>query len=401
MIRRPVVGHADFRRRAARRLPPMVFDFIDGGADEEFTVRENRRAFDDLAFVARVLAGVGERNQEVEILGRKLSLPVMLAPTGLARVAGRGGEIAAARAAAAHGTLSITANGTSIPLEQVAASVEEPGWFQVYLFRDRAITLRLIEAAKRAGFTALVVTADGPVPSNRERDRRHGLSLPVRPRPRAVAGVISRPRWMLDLFTSPPLTTASIVEFSQSDGDLAAAAASMFNDAQAWDEIEWIRKAWDGPLVVKAIMCREDAEIAADVGADGIVVSNHGGRQCDSLPATIDVLPEIVDAVGSRVDVLMDSGVRRGTDVVKALALGAKACLVGRPWLYGLASGGEQGIGAMLDGFQLEIDKTLALIGRRSAAELDPSILMRRPGSGWQRLVDGAPVSAATGVREG
>ena len=391
MIRHMPIGPAEFRRRAKRNLPPMVFDFIDGGSDAEWTVGENRRAFDDLAFVARVLAGVGERNQEVHVLGQTLRLPVILAPTGLARVAGRGGEIAAARAAAASGTVSILANGTSIAIDDVAAAAGEPQWFQVYLFRDRNVTRRLIDAARRGGFRTLVVTLDGPVPSNRERDRRHGLSLPVRPHARAVAGVISRPRWMFDMFTSPPLTTASIIEFSESAGDLAAAAASMFNDAQSWDEIEWIRKEWDGPLVAKAIMCREDAQIAAELGCDGIVVSNHGGRQCDSLPATIDVLPDIVEAVGSDLDVLIDSGIRRGTDVVKALALGAKACLVGRPWLFGLAAGGEPGIEAMLDGFHLEIDKTLALIGRSSAAELDPSVLLRRPNSGWERVSPPAP----------
>jgi len=391
---RRVVGPAEARSVARRMLPKPVFDYVDGGADDEFTVAENRRAFEDLAFAPRVLTRVGEREIAVEVLGQRIALPVLTAPTGLSRVAGRGGEVAAARGAVAAGTISILSGATSLPIERVAASVEEPQWFQLYLYRDRQRSLDRIALAKRLGFRVLVVTVDAPVSGNRERDVRNGLSVPVRVRPRTALEAILRPRWLADYLTGPPL-------ISHHDQDAAAGrplrggaaggerltsfVQGLFNSDIGWDDLGWVREAWGGPLVLKGVMCGEDAALAVAAGCDGIVVSNHGGRQLDGVPATIDMLPEVVEAVGGRAEVLLDGGVRRGSDVVKALALGARACLIGRPWLWGLAAGGEAGVARVLRTFAEEIDRTLALVGVRDCASLDASVLRRRRGSGWER----------------
>jgi isopentenyl diphosphate isomerase/L-lactate dehydrogenase-like FMN-dependent dehydrogenase len=391
---RRAVGPAEVRRAAARRLPKPVFDYIDGAADDEFTVAENRRAFQDLAFSPRVLARVAERRLDVEVLGQHLALPVLTAPTGLSRVAGRGGEVAAARGAAAAGTIAILSASTSLPMEEVAASVTEPQWFQLYLFRERQTSLDRIALARKCGFRVLVVTADAPVSGNRERDVRNGLSVPVRIRPRMALNVMRRPRWMADYLTGPPLINHHDRPPSQrrrlgalgGGESLTSFVHELFNSDQGWEDLRWIRDAWDGPLVLKGVMSGEDALRAVEAGCDGIVVSNHGGRQLDGVPATIDVLPEVVGAVGDRAEVLLDGGIRRGSDVVKALALGARACLIGRPWLFGLAIGGEAGVTRVLQTFAAEIDRTLALVGVTDCASLDSSVLRRRPGSGWERI---------------
>jgi isopentenyl diphosphate isomerase/L-lactate dehydrogenase-like FMN-dependent dehydrogenase len=390
-----VVGPAEARRLARRRLPKPVFDYIDGAADDEFTVAENRRAFGDLAFAPRVLARVAERRLDVEVLGQRLALPVLTAPTGLSRVAGRGGEVAAARAAVAAGTVSILSGTTSLPIEAVAQSVQEPQWFQLYLYRDRQTSLDRIALAKRLGFRVLVVTVDAPVSGNRERDVRNGLSVPVRVRPRMALETMLRPRWLAGYLTGPPLIAhhdKDLPRGSSSRGGVAGGerltsfVQGLFNSDMGWEDLRWIREAWGGPLVLKGVMCGEDAALAVAAGCEGVVVSNHGGRQLDGVPATIDMLPEIVEAVAGQAEVLIDGGVRRGSDVVKALALGAKACLIGRPWLYGLAAGGEAGVARVLQTFAEEIDRTLALLGVHDCSSLDPSVLRRRPGSGWERI---------------
>jgi isopentenyl diphosphate isomerase/L-lactate dehydrogenase-like FMN-dependent dehydrogenase len=389
---RRTVGFAELRDRARRRIPRVVFDYIDGAADDEVTARENRRAFGDLAFRARVMVDVAQRDQTMVVLGQRLRVPVITAPTGMSRVAGADGEIAAAKAAAAAGTVSMLSAATSIAIEDVAASVSEPQWFQLYLFADRARSLERVRLARELGFRVLVVTVDTPVPGNRERDVRNGLTVPVRVRPRMALAVARRPRWLASYLTGPPLAQhhdappRGRLRGVLGDRSLAEHVASLFTPSTTWEDLAWIRREWDGPLVLKGVMCGEDAALAVEHGCDGVVVSNHGGRQLDGLPATIDVLPEVVAAVGERADVLLDGGVRRGTDVVKALALGAKACLIGRPWLFGLAGGGVTGVSAVLDAFHDEIDRTLALLGVPAARDLQPGVLRRRPGSGWEDL---------------
>ena len=395
------------RAYARRHLPKGVFDYVDGGAEDEVTVRENRRAFSDLSFKARVLSGAGTRDQSADVLGQRLQVPVITAPTGLSRMAGPEGEKAAAIGAEQLGTVSILSSGTSIPMASVAASVTSPQWLQVYLYNDERMTLGRLEAARENGFRVLVVTADAPISGNRERDVRNGMTMPFRITPQMMGGVLRRPRWLADYLLGPPLIHEEGVRppgmvrrmLPARDDGLANVLKGMFNAGQRWSDLERIRSLWDGPLVLKGVMCAEDARLAADIGCDGIVVSNHGGRQLDGLPATIDVLPEVVAEVGDQVDVLLDSGIRRGTDVVKALALGAKACLIGRPWVFGLANGGAAGVAAVLRTLHDEIDRTMALVGASSIAELTPAILRRRNGSGWTSL-SYADEPARTEVRE-
>jgi isopentenyl diphosphate isomerase/L-lactate dehydrogenase-like FMN-dependent dehydrogenase len=376
----------DYRRNAKRRLPRMIFDYIDGGAEDEFTVHENRRAFSDLAMRPAVLAGVGgEPGTAVEVVGQTLSLPVMVGPTGSSRVAGRAGEIGAAQGAVAAGTTAVLSNGTSIPIEQVAASVEQPPWLQIQFLRDREWMASLLERARDLGFRTVVATADTPISGNRERDARHGLGLPVRPRLRWAPSIARRPRWLAETLIDPPITSSALPELGQGL-PLAEAIKAMFNPSQSWEDLEWVRERWDGPLLLKGVMRGEDALRAVELGCDGIVVSNHGGRQLDSVPSSLDMLPEVVAAVGSRADVLLDGGIRRGNDVIKALALGAKACLIGRPWLWGLRAGGPAGVTGVLEVLRSELHRSLILLGAKGVDDLRPDMLMRRGSSGWVQL---------------
>jgi len=383
---------ADNREYARRHLPHTVFEFIDGGAEDEFTLRENRRAFDDLAFKPRVLAGNGRRDLSVEILGEELALPVITAPTGLPRLAGSGGEKAAARGAELAGTVSILSTISSFTVDAVAASAGRPQWMQIYLYRDEQRTLDLVSAAKQHGFGTLVITADAPTSGNRERDKRSGMTVPFRLRPGILADAITKPRWLAQYLFGPPMTEqpgASLASTMarriapSTDDGLVKVMSGVFNADQDWDHLRRVRDLWSGPLVLKGVMCAEDARLAIDAGCQGVVVSNHGGRQLDGLPATIDVLPEVVAEVGDAADVLLDGGVRRGTDVAKALALGAKACLIGRPWLYGMARGGADGVAQVLGLLGEELDRVMALVGATTVADLTPAVLRRRPGSGW------------------
>lgn len=381
----------DNRKWARRHLPRGVFDFIDGASEDEFTARENRRGFEDLSFKPRVLAGVGTRDQSVTVLGETLDVPILTAPTGLTRMAGRTGEKAAAIATEAVGTTSILSASTSMPMSAIAESVSRPQWLQVYLYQNEEMTLTRIRAAKEYGFRVLVVTADAPISGNRERDARNGMSIPFRLTPKLMKSAITKPRWLIDYLTGPPMVdetgrgkTSLIKKIMPGrDQSIANVMKGMFHSDQNWDDLRHIRKLWDGPLVLKGIMCAEDAQLAVDAGCDGVIVSNHGGRQLDGLPSTIDVLPEIVAAVEGKIDVLLDSGVRRGADVVKALALGANACLIGRPWVFGLANGGPTGVEQVLRTLSDEIDRVMALVGVSTIDQLSPNVLRRRAGSGW------------------
>ncbi|GAA0828097.1 alpha-hydroxy acid oxidase [Streptosporangium amethystogenes subsp. fukuiense] len=375
----------DLREAARRRLPRMVFDFVDGGAEDEFTVGENRRAFSDITFRPRVLVDVGSRPQAVTVLGRRLETPVILGPTGLARMVGRAGEVAAAVAAERSGTVSVVSSGSSVSFEDVARSVTSPQWFQLYPWGDRGTIQALISRARDCGFGAMVVTVDVPVVGAREKDLRNGLTVPPQVNPRTGWDVLSHPRWLAELLTGPKVTFANftgLMPEQRSTSGLAAATAGLLNPGHTWADLEWMIAAWGGPVLLKGVMTGEDARRAVEVGCQGVAVSNHGGRQADSLPAALDVLPEIVAEVGDEVDVVLDGGVRRGGDVVKALALGARACLVGRPWLYGLAAGGQAGVGRVLEILREEIDRTLALIGQPGVAGLDESAIRVRPGHG-------------------
>jgi isopentenyl diphosphate isomerase/L-lactate dehydrogenase-like FMN-dependent dehydrogenase len=393
-----------WRSEAKGRLPKVVFDFIDGGAEDEITLRRNRTAFEDLALIPRVLGGVDDVSSEIELFGQRLRLPVLLAPAGNARAAGPQGEIAQAKGASAAGTISVLASFTSVPSELVAKSVPEPQWGQLYLLRNRDTTLEIVERAKRLHFSVLVLTADTPVAGNRERDKRNGMKVPLRITPSMAGSVFLRPEWFWHYITGRPI--ADHVDLRSPKGPASPArdskshaeyVASVLSPKQTWEDLKWLRSIWEGPLLLKGVMCREDAELAIAAGCEGVIVSNHGGRQLDGAPATIEMLPEVVSAVDGRGVVLIDGGIRRGTDVVKALSLGAKACLIGRPWLYGLAAGGDAQVKNVIDEFQSEIVRTLKLMGVSNLAQLGPHNLRRRPGSGWERFADSARPSPLRG----
>lgn len=383
-MRRPSpVSVDDLRRRARRRLPGVVFDFVEGGAETEHTVRANTAAFSSWRLVPNVLVDVSRRDQAVELLGRRLATPVLLAPVGIARIAGGGGELAAARGAQDAGTVSVVSTSSSVAYDTINTAVDEPQWFQLYPWGDRALTGKLIGMARAAGFETLVVTVDVPIMGGRERDLRNGMTSSFRKTPRVIADALAHPAWLAAYLTGERIFPAILSELHPDAGRdaplLAARGQSMINPSHTWDELDWLREQWDGPLVLKGILDPDDAVRAADRGVDGVVVSNHGGRQLDFAPATLDVLADVRAAVGDRLAVLLDGGVRRGTDVVKALALGADAVLVGRPWVYGLAALGADGPAAVLGMLATEIDRALALTGRPSIDQLDPTVLQRVP----------------------
>lgn len=382
----PPVTIADLRELARRRLPRMVFDFVDGGAEDEVTLRANREAFAALALRPRVLVDVAERPQAVTVLGRELALPVVLGPTGLMRMVAHEGERAAAVAAERAGTVSVTSSGSSVSFEDVAASVARPQWFQLYPWGDRRSIGSLIGRARDCGYEAMVVTVDVPVTGAREKDLRNGLTVPPRVNARTGWDLVCHPRWLAGLVAHPRPTFANFTAMapaSRGTSGLAAYTNGLLNPGHTWRDLEWMIGRFDGPVMLKGVMTAEDARRAVEVGCGAIAVSNHGGRQADAVPAAVEVLPEVVAEVGAEADVLLDGGVRRGADVVKALALGAKACLVGRPWVYGLAAGGTAGVERALEILRDEIDRTLALIGRPGVACVDASAVCTRPSAGW------------------
>jgi isopentenyl diphosphate isomerase/L-lactate dehydrogenase-like FMN-dependent dehydrogenase len=354
----------DLRRKARRRLPRMAFDFIDGGADGEATLRANEAAFAALKLRPRTLVDVSVRDTSTTLLGGRFAVPIVIAPTGMSRIADKAGDVAGARAAARAGagfTLSTMSNHS---IEEVrAAAPDAPLWFQLYIWRDPEIATRLVDRAQRAGYQALVLTTDVPLVGNRLRDRRNGFVFPPKIRPGTALDLLRHPRWLAQ---APSAMTFANV--AGTDPRKPTAYAKLIDkllgsDTATWERLAALRDQWQGKLIVKGVMNPEDAVLAADHGADAIVVSNHGGRQLDGVPASIEVLPAIAAAVGSRLEVLLDSGVRRGSDIVKARALGARACLIGRPWLYGLAADGERGVDTALELLRSELDRTLALVG--------------------------------------
>jgi isopentenyl diphosphate isomerase/L-lactate dehydrogenase-like FMN-dependent dehydrogenase len=368
----------DVRKRARKRLPRLAFDFIDGGADAELSLRRNAEAFELRTLRPRQLVGVETRDLSTTVLGVPVRMPVLIAPTGMSRVAGRGGDIAGARAAGQAGTVFSLSTMSSDSIEEVARAAPGPLWFQLYLWRRREVAERLVDRAQAAGYRALIVTVDAPLIGNRVRDVHNGFKMPPRIEPRTALDILRHPRWLAQAPSAITFRNLTDLDTGSRTGPMAH--AKLVNDLLAhpgatWDDLDWLRDRWSGPLVIKGILTAEDAERAVQAGVDGIVVSNHGGRQLDGTVATLDALEEVVDAVGDRAEVLLDGGVRRGTDVVKALALGARACLIGRPWLFGLAAGGEAGVSMVLEILRAELDRALALLGRPSIAGLDASTI--------------------------
>jgi isopentenyl diphosphate isomerase/L-lactate dehydrogenase-like FMN-dependent dehydrogenase len=373
-----VLNIEDLRRAAKRRLPRVVFDYIDGGAEDERTLRANCHAFEEVTFRPRCAVATPACDLRVSVLGASLSMPLILAPVGSSRLMYPRGEEVAARAAGAAGIAYTLSTLSGCRLEDVAAASKGPLWYQLYLVGGRDCALSAIERAKAAGFSALVVTIDTAVAGMRERDLRNGVKellggnlgskLPF------VSQLLIKPRWLAGFLADGRLMKFQNVVIPGKGPMLYADVAAALEDAVVtWEDLEWIRRAWDGPIVIKGIHTRDDARRAVDVGANALVVSNHGGRQLDGVAPTLRVLPEVVASAGDRVEVLLDGGIRRGSDIIKALCLGARAVMVGRAYAYGLGAAGGSGVARAIEILRSDLIRTLKLLGCASVADLDRS----------------------------
>ena len=373
------VNIADLRRLAQRRLPRIVFDYIDGGAEDEITLRGNCRVFDTITLRPRSAVITPRADLRTTILGTTFDLPFLLAPIGSTRMFYPHGEALAAAAAGAAGTGYILSTLCGSPLEEVKAAATRPVWYQLYLVGGHDVARAGIERARKAGFSALVVTIDTPVAGMRERDhyngtgalltRKIGSMLPYVPQ------LLAKPRWLAAFIADGGLMSFPNVMLPTGPMAYADVGRALAECAVCWPDLKWIRDAWGGPIVVKGVHTADDARRAVDAGAEGVVVSNHGGRQLDGVAPTLRVLPEVVAAVGDRTEVLFDGGIRRGSDIVKALALGARAVLIGRAYVYGLGAGGGPGVTRAIDILRADLLRTLTLLGCGSAAALDRSFL--------------------------
>ncbi len=366
---------ADLRAIARRRLPRGVFDYIDGAAEDERTLAANSAAFAAVTFRPRVLRDVGEVDPSTTLLGRPLPLPLVLAPTGFTRIADPDGELAVARAAARAGLPYTLSTLSTRSIEEVAAASAGPKWFQVYVWRDRGLVKEMIGRAASAGYETLVLTVDTAVLGRRERDVRRGFSLPPKIGLGTLIDGAVHPGWTWRFLRSEPIRFANVQESADvGDGTTAVTLSdyvnTQFDPGLSWRDVEWMRSEWHGPLVIKGIQTVDDARLAAEAGVEAIALSNHGGRQLDSAPAPLDLVAPVADAVGDRLEIICDGGVRRGSDIVKAVALGARACMAGRAYLYGLGAAGERGVDHALGLLGADVRRTMALVGASSVAKL-------------------------------
>lgn len=371
---------ADLRAIACGKLPRSVFGYVDGGAHDERSLRANQDDFAQLRFAARVLVDVSQRSQACSVLGQQFTSPMILGPTGLAGVLWPDGDLAMARATAAAGVGYCQSTTSSSSIEQVAAVGRRDHWFQLYVQKDRGLTASLLERARLAGCPVLVVTVDMPLQGTRERDVRNGFTVPPRIGLDNVFDYARRLGWLWRMANGPRLGFGNLEDAKapkQSLTTLAAHIGEQFDASVSWKDLDWLRSQWSGKLVIKGILHPEDARLAVSQDVDAVIVSNHGGRQLDGAPSALAALPGVVEAVDGQIEVLMDGGIRRGSDIVKAMALGARACLIGRAGLYGLAAGGEVGVARAIGILQKEIDIAQALLGVADLRQIDHEALWK------------------------
>lgn len=363
----------DLRKLAKRRLPSPIFGYIDGGSDDEETLKRNTEAFSDYELIPRTLVDVENIDMKTRVMGVDLEWPVFASPTGMGRLFHHDGELAVARATAAAGTLFSLSTIASTSIEDIAAASTGPKMFQIYVQRDRGPVSELIARCKAAEYDALCLTVDLPVHGNRERDLYTGMTVPPRLTLMSMLDVLMHPAWCWNYISKPPFTMANF-DYGDLQGQelnsLMKYVSKMFDRSVTWKDAEWMVQEWGGPFVIKGILSVDDARRAADIGATAVMVSNHGGRQLDGVPAPFDQIAEIADAVGDRIEIICDGGIRRGKHVLKALAVGATACSVGRAYLYGLGAGGEAGVARAFSLLRAEVERGMALLGCRNVAEI-------------------------------
>ncbi len=369
-----VINVRDFRKLARRRLPPPLFNYIDGGAEEESCVNGNSEAFSSVRLVPEYLIDVNKIDLSTRVLGRDISMPLFIAPTGMTRLFHHDGESAVSRAAAAAGTYFSLSTVGSTSIEDVARACEGPKCFQIYVMKDRDLTREFIQRCKESKFDSLALTVDVPVAGNRERELRYGFSMPPKLTLAGLAGFAARPGWVYRALTHPKAILANVVhkipDGSSKSASLMEYVANQFDRAVTWKDLEWMISEWGGPFAIKGLLSPGDARKAVDHGVTAIMVSNHGGRQLDGTLTAFDALGPILDEVGGECEVICDGGIRRGTHVLKALARGATACSIGRPYLFGLAAAGQAGVARVLEILRAEIERDMALIGCRNVTEI-------------------------------
>jgi L-lactate dehydrogenase (cytochrome) len=369
----------DLRLLAKRRVPRMFYDYADSGSWTEGTYRSNESAFERILLRQRVLVDIAQRSTRAQMIGTDVAMPVALAPTGLTGMQHADGEMLAARAAEAFGVPFTLSTMSICSIEDVASVTTKPFWFQLYVMRDRGFVERLIGRAKQAGCSALMLTLDLQVIGQRHKDLRNGLSAPPKMNAATLLNLMSKPRWCLGMLGTPRRQFGNIVghvDGVENMSSLSAWTAQQFDPSLNWKDVEWIKRLWGGKLILKGVMDPQDARLAADSGADALVVSNHGGRQLDGAPSSIDALPAIVAEVGRRIEVWMDGGIRSGQSVLKALAMGAKGTLIGRPFLYGLGAMGQDGVRTCLEVMHKELDITMGFCGCTQIGQIDRHVLV-------------------------
>jgi (S)-mandelate dehydrogenase len=375
----------DLRRKAKKRLPRGIFEYVDRGAEDEIALRHNTQIYRTLKIKNRVLMDVSNRTTKTEIFGQKFTMPFGISPTASAGLVCEGGEVGLARAAARMGVPCTAATSALTPMEEIYEAGNGNIWFQLYMWTDMDLTMRFVERVKATGFETMLITVDGPVPSNREYNYRNGFAMPLRYSPRLIAQIGANPSWCIRVLAPQYLKRGHFrkvnnpPELASKLTQIAVETAYTKPAAQNWDDIKRIRDTWPGNLLVKGLQSAEDAAIAASLGLQGVVLSNHGGRYLDSAPAPLEVLPEVRAAVGNKIKILIDSGARRGSDIVKAIALGADMVMSGRPTLYGSAVAGEAGSYRALEIFQTEMNRVMAQIGVNRIDELGPHIFWNPP----------------------